>query len=104
MNETVINLVNAIKAGDALATEQAFADAMAEKLTSKIETLRQTVAANMFPQPEAVVEEGFDPERMGSDGSGAGFAGAGGGDIGKTDKKKKSAKPVTEESTEDKAE
>ena len=62
MNETVINLVNAIKAGDAIATEQAFADAMAEKLTSKIEDLRQTVAANMFPQPEAVVEEEFTQE------------------------------------------
>jgi hypothetical protein len=48
MSESVIKLVDAIKAGDAMATEQSFADAMAEKLGAKIEDLRQTVAANMF--------------------------------------------------------
>jgi hypothetical protein len=39
------------------------------------------------------VKEGWDPEQFGSDGSGAGRpGGAGAGDIGKTDKKKKSVK------------
>lgn len=57
MNETTMELVNAIKTGDAIATEQAFAAAMAEKLSAKIDDMRQTVAANMFTQPEAVVEE-----------------------------------------------
>jgi len=42
-------------------------------------------------------KEGWDPEQFGSDGSGAGRpGGAGAGDIGKTDKKKKSAKPIKE--------
>lgn len=57
MNETVTNLVDAIKSGDALATEQAFAAAMAEKLSSKIEDLRVNIAQNMFAQPEQVAEE-----------------------------------------------
>ena len=52
MNESVINLVDAIKTGDALATENAFADAMAEKLSSKIEDLRVNIAQSMFAQDE----------------------------------------------------
>ena len=35
MNETVARLVDAIKSGDALATETAFTDAMAEKLAPR---------------------------------------------------------------------
>lgn len=57
MNENVIKLVDAIKSGDAIATEQAFADAMADKLASKIEDLRGNVAQNMFAQQEQVAEE-----------------------------------------------
>ena len=58
MNETVINLVNAIKSGDATATEQAFADAMSEKLGSMIDAKRQSLAASMFAatQDEQAVE------------------------------------------------
>jgi hypothetical protein len=42
-------------------------------------------------------KEGYDPEQFGSDGSGAGRpGGAGAGDIGKADKKKKSAKSIKE--------
>ena len=48
MSESVIKLVDAIKAGDAMETEQSFAAAMAEKLGAKIDDLRQSVAANMF--------------------------------------------------------
>ena len=61
MSETTMNLVNAIKSGDAIATEQAFSAAMAEKLGSKIDDMRQSVAANMFAQqataPTEVVSE-----------------------------------------------
>lgn len=51
MSETVQNLVQAIQAGDASETENAFAQAMAEKLSAKLDDMRQTVARNMFIQP-----------------------------------------------------
>jgi len=57
MNETVHNLVAAIKVGDALGTEQAFNAAMAEKLGTKIDQFRIDVAQSMFKQPEVQVEE-----------------------------------------------
>jgi len=57
MNETVLALVDAINSGDAIDTENAFAAAMAEKLSVKIDEYRQSVAASMFAQPEEVVEE-----------------------------------------------
>ena len=60
MSETINVLVDAIKSGDAIATENAFADAMAEKLGSKIDDLRQSVAAGMFTTPQAVTEESID--------------------------------------------
>lgn len=61
MNETVISLVDAIKSGDVLETEKAFSAAMAEKLSDKIETMRQEVAANLFKTPEVTTEE-FDED------------------------------------------
>jgi len=48
MSETVQNLVHAIQAGDALETENAFANAMAEKLSVRLDGMRQSVAQNMF--------------------------------------------------------
>ena len=57
MNESVIKLVDAIKSGDAISTEEAFAAAMADKLSVKIDDYRQQVAANMFNQQEEMVEE-----------------------------------------------
>ena len=57
MNETVLALVDAINSGDAIDTENAFAAAMAEKLSVKIDEYRQSVAASMFAKPEEVVEE-----------------------------------------------
>jgi len=57
MSETVQNLVQAIQAGDALETEQAFANAMAEKLSARLDDMRQSVAQGMFAQAEEVVEE-----------------------------------------------
>jgi len=57
MSETVQNLVQAIQAGDALETEQAFANAMAEKLSARLDDMRQSVAQSMFAQPEEVAVE-----------------------------------------------
>ena len=58
MSETVQNLVQAIQAGDAIETEQAFADAMAEKLSAKLDDMRQSVAQSMFaPSAEEATEE-----------------------------------------------
>ena len=58
MSETVQNLVYAIQAGDALETENAFADAMAEKLSVRLDGMRQSVAQSMFTQPaEPTTEE-----------------------------------------------
>ena len=62
MNENVINLVDAITTGDAVATENAFAVAMAEKLSSKIEDLRVNIAQSMFAQ--AVEEQGEMEEEV----------------------------------------
>ena len=56
MNETVQNLVQAIRAGDALETENAFTMAMQEKLSAKLDDMRQSVAQSMFNQ-EVVTEE-----------------------------------------------
>ena len=57
MSETVQNLVHAIQAGDALETENAFTDAMAEKLSTRLDGMRQSVAQSMFAQaPEQEAE------------------------------------------------
>jgi len=50
MSETVQNLVHAIRAGDALETENAFVSAMQEKLSAKLDDMRQSVAQSMFAQ------------------------------------------------------
>lgn len=57
INESVENLVAAIKQGDAISTEQAFAAAMADKLGSLIDAKRQEVASTMFAQPEVTSAE-----------------------------------------------
>ena len=61
MNETVQNLVQAIRAGDALETENAFTMAMQEKLSAKLDDMRQSVAQSMFTQ-ETELDEGFKTE------------------------------------------
>ncbi len=61
MSETVMALVDAIKSGDASTTEQAFASAMAEKLSARIDDYRQQVAASMFKTPEAEPTEQSEP-------------------------------------------
>jgi hypothetical protein len=57
MSETVQNLVQAIRAGDAIETEQAFANAMAEKLSTRLDDMRQSVAQGMFMQQTEVEAE-----------------------------------------------
>jgi hypothetical protein len=57
MNETVQNLVHAIRAGDALETENAFTMAMQEKLSAKLDDMRIGIAQGMFNQLEPVTEE-----------------------------------------------
>ena len=60
MSENISNLVNAIKDGNALETENAFGAAIADKLSDKLDAMRMDVAKNMFASPEAVMEE--EPE------------------------------------------
>ena len=57
MSETIQNLVSAIASGNAIETENAFGAAMAEKLSSKLEDMRQGIAQSMFVTPEPVVEQ-----------------------------------------------
>jgi thymidine phosphorylase len=68
MNETVQNLVNAIAAGDALETQNAFAAAMAEKLSTRLDDMRAEVAQSMFAgqetQEEVAEETPVEPEQQ----------------------------------------
>jgi thymidine phosphorylase len=68
MNETVHNLVNAIAAGDALETQNAFAAAMAEKLSTRLDDMRAEVAQSMFAgqetQEEVAEETPADAEQQ----------------------------------------
>lgn len=63
MSETTLNLIQSIANGDAIETEQAFANAMAEKLSVKLDDMRTGIAQNMFNQPEPVVEEEFNEDQ-----------------------------------------
>ena len=56
MSESVRNLINAISVGSAIDTEESFNSAMAEKISVKMDAMRQEVAANMFKTAEAVEE------------------------------------------------
>lgn len=57
MNENIKDLVNAMLAKDASKTESAFQAAMAEKISAKLDDMRQTVAQGMFKTaPEAAAE------------------------------------------------
>jgi hypothetical protein len=56
MSDNTLNLIQSIANGDAIETEQAFANAMAEKLSVKLDDMRTSIAQNMFNQ-EVVTEE-----------------------------------------------
>lgn len=60
MSETTLNLIQSIANGDAIETEQAFANAMAEKLSVKLDDMRMNVAQNMFAAQEPVAEHGSE--------------------------------------------
>jgi hypothetical protein len=57
MSETTYNLIQAMANGDALETEQAFGNAMAEKLAVKLDDMRTNIAQTMFNAQEPVVEQ-----------------------------------------------
>lgn len=48
MSDTIKNLISAIANGNAVDTESAFNSAMAEKISTRLDTLRQEVAQGMF--------------------------------------------------------
>jgi hypothetical protein len=52
MSESVRNLIDAIATGSAVGTEEQFNAAMAEKISVKLDAMRQDVAANMFASQE----------------------------------------------------
>jgi hypothetical protein len=56
MSESVKNLINAISVGSAIETEEAFNSAMAEKISVKMDAMRQEVATNMFKTVEETTE------------------------------------------------
>ena len=56
MNDTTRNLVYAIADGDASGTQNAFAAAMAEKLSTRLDTMRAEVAQSMFAGQETQEE------------------------------------------------
>jgi hypothetical protein len=56
MSETIKNLISAIATGNAVDTESAFNSAMAEKISTRLDTMRQEVAQGMFKQQEAQTE------------------------------------------------
>jgi hypothetical protein len=57
MSETTLNLIQSIANGDAIETEQAFANAMAEKLSVKLDDMRTGIAQSMFAAQEEVAEQ-----------------------------------------------
>jgi hypothetical protein len=67
MSESVKNLINAISAGSAIETEEAFNSAMAEKISVKLDAMRQDVAANMFATEEVVTEESEQIDELSKD-------------------------------------
>lgn len=48
MSDTIKNLISAIASGDATNTENSFNAAVAEKISAKLDDMRQNVAMNMF--------------------------------------------------------
>lgn len=55
------DLIDAIISGEAIEIENAFNSTMAEKISSRLDDMRQDVASNMFSS-EAVVEEETESE------------------------------------------
>lgn len=51
------DLINSIISGDAIEIENSFNSAMAEKISSRLDDMRQEIASTMFQPAETVVEE-----------------------------------------------
>jgi hypothetical protein len=62
MTDTTRDLIQAIAAGDATNTQNAFNLAMADKISAQLETLRADVAKNMFNTPESESTETVEAE------------------------------------------
>ena len=59
---TTLELINAIATGDAVATEDAFNAAMAEKISAKLDDMRINVAHRMFNAPEVASDTGTEEQ------------------------------------------
>lgn len=59
---STLDLINAIAKGDAVASEEAFNSAMAERIAGKLDDMRQSVAQSMFNPQEQVSEPVGEPQ------------------------------------------
>ncbi len=59
---TTLELINAISTGDAVATENAFNAAMAEKISAKLDDMRVNIAHRMFNAQEVEQEISTDEQ------------------------------------------
>ena len=62
MSESVQNLINAIASKNAIETESAFNAAMAEKVSARLEDLRQNIAQSMFAAEQVSTETEVEVE------------------------------------------
>lgn len=53
---STLDLVKAIASGNAVDTEAAFNSVMAEKISARLDTMRQDIAQNMFKAQEQQLE------------------------------------------------
>jgi len=54
--DNIKDLISAIASGDAVAVENGFSAAMSDKLSTRLDDMRQSVAQSMFNQSEPVAE------------------------------------------------
>jgi hypothetical protein len=59
---STLDLVSAIINKDATAIDAAFNDAMSEKIATRLDDMRATVAQSMFKEPEAIEEPAAEIE------------------------------------------
>lgn len=62
MNENTLKLIAAIADGNALETEQSFQTAMAERISTKLDVMREQISQSMFTTPEVVAEDNHDKD------------------------------------------
>ena len=54
---STLDLIKAIEAGSAIGIEEAFNQNMAERISERLDVMRQDIARNMFNSDSVVVEE-----------------------------------------------